>query len=56
VEQTLTVELDGPGLRRLCEQDPRMGYELHRRFLDVVVDRLQATRQRLLADVAHTGP
>jgi CRP-like cAMP-binding protein len=50
VEQTLTVELDGPGLRRLCDQDPRMGYELYRRFLDVVVDRLQATRRRLLVD------
>lgn len=49
VVRTLTVELDGPGLRRLCAEDPRMGYELYRRFLDVVVDRLQASRRRLLA-------
>lgn len=48
VEQTLTVALDGPGLRRLCDEDPRIGYELYRRFMAVVVDRLQATRQRLL--------
>lgn len=48
VEQTLTVALDGPGLLRLCDEDPTIGYELYRRFMAVVVDRLQATRQRLL--------
>lgn len=47
-EQTLAVELDAPGLRRLSEEDPRLGRELYRRFLDVVVDRLQATRRRML--------
>lgn len=53
VEQTLAVELDAAGLRRLCEEDPRMGYELYRRFLDVVVDRLQATRRRMLESGAE---
>jgi CRP/FNR family transcriptional regulator, cyclic AMP receptor protein len=48
VEQTLTVEMDGAGIRRLCEEDPEIGAELYRRFIQVVVDRLQATRQRLL--------
>ena len=50
VEQTLTVEMDGPGIRRLCEEDPEIGAELYRRFIQVVVDRLQATRQRLLSN------
>jgi CRP/FNR family transcriptional regulator, cyclic AMP receptor protein len=48
VEPTLTVELDGPGIRRLCESDPALGFELTKRFIQVVVDRLQATRVRLL--------
>ncbi|MBX6354691.1 MAG: cyclic nucleotide-binding domain-containing protein [Micromonosporaceae bacterium] len=53
VEETLTVEMDGAGVRRLCAEDPELGYELTRRFMAVVVDRLQATRMRLL-DVPAT--
>jgi CRP-like cAMP-binding protein len=45
--QTSVVECDGPGVRRLCEQDREVGYELTHRFLDIVVRRLQATRMRL---------
>lgn len=48
VEPTLTIELDGRGVRRLCAEDPEIGYELSRRIVTVVVDRLQATRARLL--------
>jgi CRP/FNR family cyclic AMP-dependent transcriptional regulator len=48
VTPTLTVEFDGAGVRRLCEQDPALGYELMQRFTRVVIDRLQATRMRLL--------
>lgn len=47
-EQTLAIELDGAGVRRLCDQDHALGYELTSRFMRVVVDRLQATRVRLL--------
>src|SRR5947209_14278688 len=48
VETTLAIELDGPGIRRLCDNEPALGYELMRRFLTVVVDRMQAPRVRLL--------
>lgn len=48
VEPTLTIELNGKGIRRLCAEDPEIGYELTRRFVTVVVNRLQATRTRLL--------
>jgi len=44
-------------LRGKCEQDPALGYELMKRFMPVIVERLQATRFRLL-DVygdAETG-
>jgi CRP-like cAMP-binding protein len=47
-EATLAIQLDGPGIRRLCAEDPAIGYELTRRFMAVVVERLQATRGRLL--------
>jgi CRP-like cAMP-binding protein len=48
VEPTLTIELDGEGVRRILQADPDLGLELTGRFMRVVVDRLQATRVRLL--------
>jgi CRP/FNR family transcriptional regulator, cyclic AMP receptor protein len=48
VENTFTVALDARGIRELCDQDPVIGYELTRRFIQVVVERLQASRTRLL--------
>jgi CRP/FNR family transcriptional regulator, cyclic AMP receptor protein len=47
-QTTLATELDGPGVRELCESDPELGYLLVNRFMAVVVDRLQATRLRML--------
>lgn len=49
VDLVHAVALDGPGVRQLCENDPVLGYELMRRFMSVIVDRLQRTRTRLLA-------
>lgn len=48
VEQVLAIELDARGVRRLCEEDPALGYELTRRFAAILVDRLQAARMRLV--------
>jgi CRP-like cAMP-binding protein len=48
VETTLATELDGPGVRELCQRDAELGYLLVSRFMAVVVDRLQATRLRLV--------
>jgi CRP/FNR family cyclic AMP-dependent transcriptional regulator len=47
-EPTLTVALNGAGVRALCDADPVLGYELTRRFMRVLVHRLQNTRMRLL--------
>lgn len=47
------IVLDGPALRGLCDADPELGYELHRRFMGVILDRLQNTRKRLVA--LHTA-
>jgi hypothetical protein len=54
VETTFTLRLDGFGVRRLCDADHELGYQLTRRFMQVVVERLQATRLRLLD--LHTVP
>jgi len=45
------IAFDAAALRALCEEDRSFGYELMRRLLGVVADRLQATR--LLVMDAH---
>jgi CRP/FNR family cyclic AMP-dependent transcriptional regulator len=42
------IAFDGACLRGKCDEDPRLGYELMKRFTEVIVERLQATRLRLL--------
>jgi CRP-like cAMP-binding protein len=42
------VAVDGACLREKCDYDPALGYELMRRFSGVLIERLQATRVRLL--------
>lgn len=42
------LSLDGACLRAKCEKDPGLGYELLKRFTQVVVSRLEATRMQLL--------
>jgi CRP/FNR family transcriptional regulator, cyclic AMP receptor protein len=48
LEQTRAVVFDVGCVRGKLESDPRLGYALMSRFLPIVVDRLQATRLRLL--------
>jgi CRP/FNR family cyclic AMP-dependent transcriptional regulator len=42
------LTFDGACLRGKCEEDPALGYDLLKRFTAVIVERLQATRLRLL--------
>jgi CRP/FNR family cyclic AMP-dependent transcriptional regulator len=42
------IGFDGACVRRKCETDHELGYELMRRFAANVIDRLQATRLQLL--------
>jgi CRP/FNR family cyclic AMP-dependent transcriptional regulator len=42
------IAFDGACLRGKCEEDHDLGYELMRRFAEVITERLQATRIRLL--------
>ena len=40
--------IDGACLRGKCDDDPALGYDLMRRFAQVMIERLQWTRLRLL--------
>jgi CRP/FNR family transcriptional regulator, cyclic AMP receptor protein len=42
------IAFDGACLRGKCEADHDLGFELMRRFADLICERLQATRLRLL--------
>ncbi|HET9076596.1 MAG TPA: cyclic nucleotide-binding domain-containing protein [Acidimicrobiales bacterium] len=48
VEVTRATVFDVGCVRAKMDQDPRVGYQLLSRFVPVIVDRLQATRLRLL--------
>jgi CRP/FNR family transcriptional regulator, cyclic AMP receptor protein len=49
------TSFDGACLRGKCEGDPRLGYDLMSRFAQVVIDRLQWTRMRLLDVYGYAG-
>lgn len=53
MQPTQAFVIDGAKVREMCAADPGFGYELTRRFLALVVNRLQATRSRLLDLDAH---
>jgi CRP/FNR family cyclic AMP-dependent transcriptional regulator len=48
IEATMAFALDAAKLREFCDADSRMGYILTQRILDVVSERLKATRMQLL--------
>jgi CRP-like cAMP-binding protein len=48
IEQTRALALDGKCLRTKCEEDHDLGYELLKRFAQIMEERLQATRLQLL--------
>lgn len=57
-QPTQAFIFDARAVRKACDADPVLGYELSRRFSAVVVRRLQATRARLIDAWAHpeAGP
>lgn len=55
VDLTRAIALDGKCLRDKCEKDHDLGYELLKRFADIIVQRLEATRLQLL-DVYNARP
>ncbi len=47
-EMTRAIALDGKCLRNKCEQDHDLGYQLLKRFVTIVQERLDAARLQLL--------
>jgi CRP/FNR family cyclic AMP-dependent transcriptional regulator len=54
LEDSALISFDGACLRGKCEADHELGHELMKRFSQVIIARLQATRLRLL-DVYGVG-
>lgn len=48
IEPVRAIGLDAACLRGKCDADPALGYEMMKRFLPIVVNRLNATRLQLL--------
>jgi CRP/FNR family cyclic AMP-dependent transcriptional regulator len=44
----LAISFDAAGIRALCDAEPDLGLALTRRLFEVVVERMQATRMRML--------
>ncbi len=49
IEPTEAVFFAAPILRRYCERDHSLGFELHKRISAVMMKRLQAARKKMLA-------
>jgi CRP/FNR family transcriptional regulator, cyclic AMP receptor protein len=48
LELTRAIAMDGSCLRQKCEADHDLGYEMMKRFMPVLIERLQATRMQIL--------
>ena len=49
LEPVRAVEIDGAAMRRLCEENHELGYGLLKRLVNVMAERLTATRAQLLS-------
>jgi CRP/FNR family transcriptional regulator, cyclic AMP receptor protein len=47
-QATRALAFDGECLRKKCEEDHDLGYEVFRRFMYVMVERMESTRLQLL--------
>ena len=54
LDLTRAIALDADCLRRKCEEDHDLGYDLMKRFVPILVERLQATRLQAL-DIYGAG-
>ncbi|HUJ33422.1 MAG TPA: cyclic nucleotide-binding domain-containing protein [Candidatus Acidoferrum sp.] len=48
LQKTMALDFDGKCLREKCEEDHDLGYEILKRFANVVTERLDAARLQLL--------
>jgi CRP/FNR family transcriptional regulator, cyclic AMP receptor protein len=55
LSQVRATAFDGSCLRGKCDEDPALGYDLMKRFAQVMTERLQWTRLRLLDVYGRDG-
>lgn len=55
-EPTSAFELDSAAVSALCDRHPELGYQITKRLITVLFDRLHATRIRLLDLYGSPGP
>lgn len=48
IELTRAIAIDATCLRQKCESDHDLGYEMMKRFMPILIQRLQATRLQIL--------
>jgi len=48
LEPTRAIAMDAACLRQKCEADHDLGYEMMKRFMPILIQRLQATRMQIL--------
>jgi len=48
LSQVSTIAFRGEDLRKACDEDPKLGYVFMKRLLDLVTERLDATRMQLV--------
>jgi CRP-like cAMP-binding protein len=48
LEDSVVLEFDGAAILARCEQDPAFGYELFKRFTELMSTRLNAARQTMM--------
>ncbi len=53
LERGSAIAFDAACLRGKCDTDPKLGYELMKRFATILLERLQATRMQLLDVYGH---
>ncbi|MFV8782643.1 cyclic nucleotide-binding domain-containing protein [Microbulbifer sp. SA54] len=56
LDEVHAIRLDGKCLREKCETDPKFGFELMKRFAQIVTERLRATRIQLMDVYSHRRP
>ena len=52
---TELIEFDGTAILKRCEEEPRFGYELLKRFSTLMSERLQSARQKMMEEWSPPG-
>ena len=54
-EDSTLLEFDGTAILARCEQEPKVGYELLKKFASLMAERLEASRQKLMDEWNPAG-